>query len=81
MTLVGESPRNADLRLTVHAPDLFAADAGPLGIADLRPNETRTLSMDLDKTPAAGSEVPVTVAIEFGSHGIRKVTSRQAVRF
>jgi hypothetical protein len=81
MTLQGESPGNADLRVTVHAPALFAADAGPVGIADLGLQETRTVTFDLDKVPPAGAEVPVTVTIEFGGHGIRAVTARRTVRF
>jgi hypothetical protein len=81
IALRSESAGNLDLRVSVRAPDLFAQAVEPVVIADLAPQETRTIAFELARRPAAGTEVPVTVDIEFGSHGVRTITSRQTIRF
>jgi hypothetical protein len=81
VALRGEGAGNVDLRVTVRAPDLFTAAPPPVGVADLGPEETRTLLFEPDKRPAAGAEVPVSVDVEFGSHEIRTTTSKQTLRF
>jgi hypothetical protein len=81
IALRSESARNLDLRVSVRAPDLFAQAVEPVVIADLAPQETRTITFELATRPAAGAEVPVTVEAELGSHGVRRITSTQTIRF
>jgi len=81
IALRSECAGNLDLRVSVRAPDLFAQAVEPVVIADLAPQEMRTVVFEPDKRPAAGTEVPVTVDVESGSHEIRTVTSRQTIRF
>jgi hypothetical protein len=81
IALRSESARNLDLRVSVQAPDLFPGGVQPVGIADLAPQETRKVTFEPAKGSAAGTEVPVTVGLEIGGHGIRASTSTHKVRF
>ena len=81
ITLRSDSARNLDLRLSVQAPDLFAGPVPSVGIADIAPEETRSLTFEPARAPAAGTEVPVTVQVEVGSHGVYTITSAHKVQF
>ena len=77
--LTNVGAENLDLRLTVGAPSLFTAAAQPVVVADLAPGETRKVAFEPGRLPAAGREVPVTVQVELGSHGIRTISSTHNV--
>ncbi len=81
VALSNEDVQNVDLRLRVVAADLFATPPQPVGMADLAPGETRTAAFQPDKAPAPGTEVPVTVEIDLGGHGIRTSSGVHTVRF
>lgn len=81
VALRNESARTVDLRLRVQAPDLFAGPVEAVGMADLAPQETRKVSFEPARVPAAGTEVLVTVEVRLGVHGIRTSTSVHTVRF
>jgi hypothetical protein len=81
VALKSRAATDVDLRVTVSAPDLFTSAPAPVGVADLAPGETRTLTLAPDKAPAAGTDVPVSVKIEFGNYAIRTTSSEQRVRF
>jgi hypothetical protein len=81
VALHSKAAGNVDLRVSVGAPGLFSAAPAAVGVADLGSDETRILSFDPDRSPAAGTDVPVSVKIEFGSYAIVTTTSKQTVRF
>ena len=76
-----EGARPLDLRVAVKAPGLFPGGADPVGIADLSPQGTQTVTFEPGSVPAAGTEVAVTVEVELGGHGIRTSTSTHKVAF
>jgi len=75
------SVEHTDARLAVHAPALFAEAPAPVAVVDLAPGAAYTATFRLDTAPAAGTDVPVTVRLEIGGHGIRTVTVQPAVRY
>ena len=81
IALRNESARTVDLRLRVQAPDLFARPVQAVGMADLAPQETRKVTFEPARVPAAGTEVPVTVEVRLGVHGIRTSIGVHTVRF
>ncbi|KPK65919.1 MAG: hypothetical protein AMK73_01515, partial [Planctomycetes bacterium SM23_32] len=53
LALSSDSARNLDLLVTVRAPELFTAAPPSVGMADLAPQETRTVVLAPDSRPAA----------------------------
>jgi len=81
VSLSSRSALYLDLRVSVQAQDLFPAGVQPAGIADLAPEETRKVTFEVAKAPPGGTEIPVTVEVEIGGHGIRSITSTHKPKF
>ncbi len=76
-----ESGSGVDVQVSVQAPVLFTAAPKPATILDLASQKTHKVGFRPNRRPAAGAEVPVTVKISVGAHGMRHSTSKIKVRF